>query len=156
GSRSPSLPLPPSQPWRDSVGAGASWPRYPRLRWRRAASLRAALPPLGGKEEYLTGVLGMFRGSMRAQGEITMTTGGGDSAVDVGGPDVSEAGRGYLPASWDLEADVVVIGAGATGLPAAIAAIDAGASVLVVEANYDIGGHAILSGGNIPIGGGTS
>jgi NADPH-dependent 2,4-dienoyl-CoA reductase/sulfur reductase-like enzyme len=37
-----------------------------------------------------------------------------------------------------LEADVVVIGAGAMGLPAAIAAIDAGASVLVVEANYDI------------------
>ena len=85
-----------------------------------------------------------------------MTTGGGDGAIDVGGPDVREAGRGYLAASWDLEADVVVIGAGATGLPAAIAAIDAGASVLVVEANYDIGGHAILSGGNIPLGGGTS
>jgi succinate dehydrogenase/fumarate reductase flavoprotein subunit len=61
-----------------------------------------------------------------------------------------------VPASWDLEADVVVIGAGATGLPAAIKAADAGASVLVVEANYDIGGHAILSGGNVPLGGGTS
>ena len=61
-----------------------------------------------------------------------------------------------MPPSWDLEADVIVIGAGATGLPAAIAAIDAGASVIVVEANYDIGGHAMLSGGNIPLGGGTS
>jgi succinate dehydrogenase/fumarate reductase flavoprotein subunit len=61
-----------------------------------------------------------------------------------------------VPARWDFEADVVVVGAGATGLPAAIAAIDAGASVLVVEANYDIGGHAILSGGNVPLGGGTS
>src|SRR5438128_2037502 len=98
----------------------------------------------------------MFLDSMCAQGEIAMTTGGGDGAIDVGGPDIREAGRGYLPASWDLAADVVVIGAGATGLPAAIAAIDAGASVLVVEANYDIGGHAILSGGNIPLGGGTS
>src|SRR5712691_5538148 len=98
----------------------------------------------------------MFLRSMHAQGEIAMTTGGGDGAIDVGGPDVWEAGRGYLPASWDFEADVVVIGAGATGLPAAIAAIDAGASVLVVEANYDIGGHAILSGGNVPLGGGTS
>jgi len=28
--------------------------------------------------------------------------------------------------------------------------------VIVVEANYDIGGHAILSGGNVPLGGGTS
>ena len=57
---------------------------------------------------------------------------------------------------WDLEAEVVIIGAGATGLPAAIQAREAGASVLVVEANYDVGGHAIVSGGNVPLGGGTS
>ena len=85
-----------------------------------------------------------------------MTTGGGDGATDVVGPGAWGAGIGHLPASWDLEADVVVIGAGATGLPAAIKAIDEGASVIVVEANYDIGGHAMLSGGNIPLGGGTS
>ena len=77
-----------------------------------------------------------------------MTTGRGDSGTDGGAPDVWSAAIGDVPASWDLEADVVVIGAGATGLPAAIKAADAGASVLVVEANYDIGGHAILSGGN--------
>ncbi len=48
--------------------------------------------------------------------------------------------------NWDMEADVVIIGSGAAGLPAAIAAIDSGASVIVVESNYDIGGHGILSG----------
>ena len=58
--------------------------------------------------------------------------------------------------SWDLEADIVVIGSGAAGLPAAIKAADEGASVIVVEANYDVGGHAILSGGHMPLGGGTS
>jgi len=57
---------------------------------------------------------------------------------------------------WDLTADVVIIGSGATGLPAAVVAADAGASVIVVEANYDVGGHAIISGGNVPLGGGTS
>ena len=61
-----------------------------------------------------------------------------------------------LPTKWDLEADVVVIGSGAVGLPAAIRAVDAGASVIVVDTNYDIGGHAIISGGNMPLGGGTS
>jgi len=60
------------------------------------------------------------------------------------------------PVKWDRETDVVVIGAGATGLPAAIVAREAGARVIVVEANFDIGGHAITSGGNIPLGGGTS
>ena len=58
--------------------------------------------------------------------------------------------------TWDLEADVLVIGSGAAGLPAAIKAIEGGSSVIVVEANYDVGGHAILSGGHMALGGGTS
>ena len=49
-----------------------------------------------------------------------------------------------------------MIGAGATGLPAAIVAREAGASVIVVEAQPHTGGHAITSGGNVPLGGGTS
>jgi succinate dehydrogenase/fumarate reductase flavoprotein subunit len=57
---------------------------------------------------------------------------------------------------WHSEADVVVIGAGATGLPAAIAARENGASVILVEAQPHMGGHAICSGGNVPLGGGTS
>jgi succinate dehydrogenase/fumarate reductase flavoprotein subunit len=58
--------------------------------------------------------------------------------------------------NWHREADVVVIGSGATGLPAAIVAREAGASVIVVEAESHVGGHAITSGGNLPLGGGTS
>jgi succinate dehydrogenase/fumarate reductase flavoprotein subunit len=57
--------------------------------------------------------------------------------------------------NWDREADVVVIGSGATGMPAAIVAREAGASVIVVEAENHIGGHAITSGGNLPLGGGN-
>jgi succinate dehydrogenase/fumarate reductase flavoprotein subunit len=60
------------------------------------------------------------------------------------------------PTHWQREADVLVIGAGAAGLTAAIVAREAGAQVIVLEAQSDIGGHAILSGGNIPLGGGTS
>ena len=58
--------------------------------------------------------------------------------------------------NWDLEADVLVIGSGAAGLPAAIKAVEGGASVIIVETNYDVGGHAILSGGHMALGGGTS
>jgi succinate dehydrogenase/fumarate reductase flavoprotein subunit len=65
-------------------------------------------------------------------------------------------GKAETPADWDREADVVVIGSGATGMPAAIVAREAGASVIVVEAEPRIGGHAITSGGNLPLGGGTS
>jgi succinate dehydrogenase/fumarate reductase flavoprotein subunit len=60
------------------------------------------------------------------------------------------------PTEWDREADIVVIGGGATGMTAAIVAQEAGCSVILVEAEKDIGGHAIISGGNIPLGGGTS
>lgn len=60
------------------------------------------------------------------------------------------------PASWQRDTDIVVIGSGAAGLPAAICAREAGASVILVEAEPDIGGHAITSGGNVPLGAGTS
>src|SRR5439155_1602523 len=71
----------------------------------------------------------------------------GDGAIDAVAPGAVGSGIGKIPKSWDLEVDVVVIGAGAAGLSAAIKAADAGASVIVVETNYDIGGHAIISGG---------
>ena len=48
---------------------------------------------------------------------------------------------------WNYEADVVVIGAGCTGLPAAIRARDLGASVIVVDQNFDPGGKMLHSGG---------
>ena len=85
-----------------------------------------------------------------------MTTHTDDAGNEIVIPGALGAGIGHMPANWDLEADVVIIGAGATGLPAAIKAADEGASVIVVDANYDVGGHAILSGGNVPLGGGTS
>jgi succinate dehydrogenase/fumarate reductase flavoprotein subunit len=57
---------------------------------------------------------------------------------------------------WNLSTDVVVVGAGAAGLAAAISACDHGANVIVVEENYDIGGHAMLSGGRVQLGGGNA
>src|SRR5437764_8610306 len=48
---------------------------------------------------------------------------------------------------WDIEADVVVIGSGAAGLTAALAAHDAGAKVVVVEKASKVGGTTAVSGG---------
>jgi succinate dehydrogenase/fumarate reductase flavoprotein subunit len=58
--------------------------------------------------------------------------------------------------NWDFAADVVVIGSGASGIVAAIVAREAGASVILLEAQPHAGGHAICSGANLPLGGGTS
>ena len=58
--------------------------------------------------------------------------------------------------NWDRTVDVIVVGSGACGTVAAIRARESGASVLLVEAQPHAGGHAICSGGNIPLGGGTS
>lgn len=58
--------------------------------------------------------------------------------------------------SWDYEADIVVIGGGGAGLPAAIRARDLGASVIVVDQNFDIGGRMFHSGGEVSLGGGDA
>ena len=57
--------------------------------------------------------------------------------------------------TWDYEADVVVIGAGGAGLPAALKAMEDGSSVLIVETNWDCGGHAAASEGQLHSGGKT-
>jgi FAD binding domain len=72
------------------------------------------------------------------------------------GPSTFRTKEQAPPINWDKDVDVVVVGAGATGLPAAIEARERGASVLLIDANWDVGGHAILSGGNVALGGGTS
>ena len=64
--------------------------------------------------------------------------------------------QGNFPMEWNLSTDVVVIGAGAAGLAAAVSARDHGAAVILVEENYDIGGHAMLSGGRVHLGGGNA
>ncbi len=60
-----------------------------------------------------------------------------------------------VPAKWDYEADVIVVGSGGAGVACAAAAAEKKASVIVVEANDKIGGKTILAGGNLGIGGGT-
>ncbi|MCC6889449.1 MAG: FAD-dependent oxidoreductase [Hyphomicrobiales bacterium] len=81
---------------------------------------------------------------------------GGATAATITAATTGASAQIPAPAKWDHIADVVVIGGGATGLPAAIAAREAGSSVIVVEAQPHVGGHARVSGGNVPLGGGTS
>ena len=78
----------------------------------------------------------------------------GAGTATLAGPGRSDTKTAKI--RFDHAADVVIIGAGAAGLPAAIMARDQGVTVVVLEENYDIGGHAMLSGGRIPLGGGTS
>ena len=55
---------------------------------------------------------------------------------------------------WDYEVDVVIAGGGCAGLTAAIRAVDRGASVLVVDQNFDLGGRMLHSAARMSLGGG--
>jgi urocanate reductase len=81
-----------------------------------------------------------------------LTTGAAVGAVAAIPASTAQAADGI---NWDREVDVVVIGAGAGGLVSAIAAREKGASVLIVEKNFDIGGRAMMSYGGLYIGGGN-
>src|ERR1700753_3062960 len=52
-----------------------------------------------------------------------------------------------IPLNWDAEADVVVVGGGNAGLPAAVTAREPGATVTIVEENKFLGGLMRGSGG---------
>jgi FAD binding domain len=80
----------------------------------------------------------------------------GVGAAALGGCASTTGAQATSPASiqWDYEADLVVIGSGASGLPCAIRARDAGLNVLVIDQNFDVGGKMLHSGGQVALGGG--
>ena len=97
------------------------------------------------------------RGAKAVSRREFFTTG---TAAGVGAAVLSTPGSALAQAAptgaihWHYEADVVVIGAGCTGLPAAIRARDLGASVIVVDQNFDCGGKMLHSGSWVSLGGG--
>jgi hypothetical protein len=100
-------------------------------------------------------------GKLRASASLSrrdILTGGmaaGVGAAMLSVPSVAQAqATPQQDITWDYEADVVICGAGAVGLSAAIAARDAGLSVIVVDQNFDVGGRMLHSGGMISLGGG--
>ena len=68
-------------------------------------------------------------GALSVAGVMAGCSPSGGSAGSGG----SGSGNGYMPNSWDEEAEVVVVGAGGAGCAAAYAAAVAGAKVLVIE-----------------------
>src|SRR5712691_6786941 len=90
--------------------------------------------------------------SRRSFLKTTVAKGGAGVAIAAVGLQPKEAEAADI--KWDRSADVVVVGAGVSGLACACAARDTGASVIMIEENFDIGGRGILSGGSIQLGGG--
>jgi hypothetical protein len=88
--------------------------------------------------------------------ELLRSTSAGLGTLALAGIGRAADSAAAVQGHWNHAADVVVIGSGAVGLPAAIVARETGASVILVEAEDHVGGHAIVSGGTIPLGGGTS
>ena len=76
----------------------------------------------------------------------------GLGAAALAVPGVAAAGES--PQHWDYEVDVLIVGAGCSGLPAAIRARDAGLSVLAIDQNFDPGGKMLHSGAQVSLGGG--
>ena len=76
-------------------------------------------------------------------------------AAAVGGAALSglaTEANAQVPTRWDRTADLVIVGAGVSGLSAACEAAEHGASVIAIDMNFDIGGHGIMSGGQLHLG----
>src|SRR5947209_6333559 len=78
------------------------------------------------------------------------------AAVLSGNALAQESASGAQRIQWNYEADVVILGSGCVGLHAAVRARDLGASVLVIDQNFDVGGKLVHSGGWTSLGGGDA
>src|SRR5215510_2920965 len=87
--------------------------------------------------------------------EFVTGSAAGVGATVLSGPALAqESPSGPTAIRWNYEADVVVLGSGCVGLHAAVRARDLGASVIVLEQNFDVGGKLVHSGGWTSLGGG--
>ncbi|MGD0100749.1 MAG: FAD-dependent oxidoreductase [Acidobacteriota bacterium] len=75
--------------------------------------------------------------------------------ISTASPALAQGRTRSVPIKWNKEADVIVIGSGAAGMPAAVEAVEAGSSVILVEKNTVVGGCALISQGFLGIGGGS-
>ncbi len=78
----------------------------------------------------------------------------GGAALFPSEAQAQDASTGAEGIAWDYEVDVVIAGGGCAGLTAAIRARDLGATVLVVDQNFDLGGRMLHSGSFVSLGGG--
>jgi len=70
-------------------------------------------------------------------------------ALNLSRPGSAEAAVMKAPKKWNMEADVVVVGAGLAGLAAATEALEEGASVILLEKKPAQGGSSAISTGSI-------
>lgn len=82
-----------------------------------------------------------------AAGLAVVACGASSALADEASVDLAHADPAAL--TWDLEADVVVVGSGSTGYCAAIEAAEAGSSVIVLEKQVVPGGDSQACGGVI-------
>ncbi|MDO8835995.1 MAG: FAD-binding protein [Vicinamibacterales bacterium] len=73
---------------------------------------------------------------------------GAATALAVAGLEGVPAAASAAMAGSKTDADLIVVGAGLAGLAAAITAADAGASVILIDKRYKIGGSAMGAGGS--------
>ena len=93
--------------------------------------------------------------SRRAFVQAGAAVGAGGALMGKGAPAEAQ-GMEEETATWDYEADIVICGGGCAGLTAAIRARDLGASVIVLDQNYDLGGRMLHSGSFLSLGGGDA
>ena len=73
----------------------------------------------------------------------------GCAANPSGQAGASADGRATSDITWDEETDVLVVGSGFSGLAAAIEAIEAGSSVILIDKMPVYGGNSALNGGDM-------
>lgn len=93
--------------------------------------------------DTVTGATNTSNAILNAVADAVNQAGGDAEALKK----VEAAGNEAAKDAVTKEADVIVVGAGGSGLAAAVSAAEEGASVIVIEKNSYVGGNTVRTGG---------
>ena len=108
-----------------------------------------------GKEGGLVSRRSFLKGGVAVGGAALVGGVLGGCSPQQSGSDAAPLSPVGLPETWDAESDVVIAGFGGAGAAAAWEALNAGATVTILEKQGKAGGSTNICGGLIYMGGGT-
>jgi len=132
----------------DHVETAPGWPALEKIPAAIVANQTVGVDAVAGATRTSEGIINGVRLALEEAGaDLDIFSKPAEKAAEIAVDYFPVMGSFEVPAQWDETFDVVVVGGGFAGMAAAYAAVEQGASTVLVEKLSTTGGNSAINGG---------